>query len=227
MLPTPFADARIRRLERRVRVLSLSLVAMAALCLVSAMLPRAPEWLRCRGLIVEDAEGRPRVVLAAPVGKLEGRARTDEATGLVVLSPDGRDVLQLGRVGGPQMGGTVQPRMSAATGLAVADGRGNERGGFGVFDNGQAGWGLDYADGDEGLVAIVDSERKIGGLVLQAPGATDRQRMSLLTTSEGTSFELCDGAAKTRVQIEAPAQGDAGLRVLDAEGKPSFEAKKG
>ncbi|MCE9594405.1 MAG: hypothetical protein K8S98_09435 [Planctomycetes bacterium] len=218
---------RVRRLER----LGFGLLLLGAIgiagCLASARSRTASDdgWLHVRGVIVEDELGRPRVVLGAPIGKLAGRARSDETVGLIVLSPDGRDVLELGRVGGPQMGGKVQPRMSPATGLTFADARGNERGGIGVFDNGQAGWGLDY-DGGEGLVALVDPERKIAGFVLQAPSGENTQRAALLTTPNGTTFELSDGAARPRFQVEAPTTGDARVQVLDAEGKASFDATR-
>jgi hypothetical protein len=212
---------RIRRLERFVLLLC---VVVAVCWIAAANRPDAPDgWLRTRGLIIEDAQGRPRIVIAAPVSTLEGRTRTDEAVGMVVLSPEGGDIFQIGRVGGPQMGGKVQPRMSPATGLMFADARGNERGGMGVFDNGQAGWGLDY-DGHEGLVALVDPERKLAGMVLQSMGEGDTQRMSILTTSTGTTFELRDGSAKPRVRIEVPAEGEPRLQVLDAKGEPSFDA---
>lgn len=219
--------ARVRRVERLgFGLLLLGVIGIAG-CLASARSRAASDdgWLHVRGVIVEDELGRPRVVLGAPIGKLAGRVRSDETTGLIVLSPEGRDVLELGRVGGPQMGGIVQARVSPATGLTFADARGNERGGMGLFDNGQAGWGLDY-DGGEGLVALVDPARKIAGFVLQAPSGENTQRAALLTTPDGTTFELDDGVGHPRFQIEAPTTGDARLQVLDAEGKASFDAAR-
>lgn len=212
---------RVRRLERF--VVLLCVVATGCLIAAATRSDTPDGWLRTRGLIIEDVQGHPRIVIAAPVTTLAGRVRTDDVSGMVVLSPEGRDILQVGRVGGPQMGGTVQPRMSPATGLTFANARGDERGGIGVFDNGQAGWGLDY-DGREGLVALVDPERKIAGMVLQSMGEGDTQRMSILTTSTGTTLDVCDGSAKPRVHIEVPPDGEARLQVLDAKGEPSFDA---
>jgi hypothetical protein len=230
----PTSRAEIAALRCRIRRLERTLLAAAAtgvLAIAGCLAVREPDapaldgerLLRVRGIVVEDAAGRPAIVLGADVAAVPGRVRTDSVRGLVLLSPEGRDVLQLGRVGGPQLGGTVQERVSPATGLAVADAQGDERAGFGLFDNGQAGWGLDFPDG-EGLVALVDPARGLAGLVLQSPGEGATQRMLLLNSTEGARLELCDEQGRPRVHLGVPAAAAPKLEVLDADGRVGFDA---
>jgi hypothetical protein len=201
--PHPVPDARathaarLARLERRVRRLQGAAAALAGTLLVTllvAMRARSAETagapaadvLRVRGLVVEDAEGRPRVVLGAPVGELPGRRRADASTGLLVLDEDGDDRLSVGSPTiAPQVAGRLYERVAAGTGLVVNDDKGNERAGFGHLANGRVVLGLDHERG-EGVVLFIDSDNGYQGLLVNGPsGEGSTQRLFLGTSVEG------------------------------------------
>src|SRR5262249_26769508 len=142
------------------------------------------------------------------------RLRKDAATGLVVLDASGVDQMQVGNVGGPMMGGKVQPRVADAVGLMVCDPRGNERAGFGYLANGQVGWGLDYESG-EAIVAAVLPEQGMAGIVINAPVQDGSPtRAMLMTTKDGTGLRLSDSKGEERAVFEVGGQGSPSLRSL-------------
>jgi hypothetical protein len=231
-------ELRIGRLERRLHwtwsaaaVLVLAAVALACRSAGGAAdahdngVHRNSGILRVRGLVVEDAEGRARLVLGAPVPVVGERVRGDAPVGLVLLGPDGHDRLQLGVVGGPQMGGNVQARQSPATGLMVNDEHGDERGGFGVFENGQVGFGLDYPSQRELIVAAVMPDRGMAGMVFSADVDENPMRAMILTTREGeTVIQTSDASGASRAVWTAPAKGAPKLQVLDESGNVLHDA---
>lgn len=221
--------ARVRALERQVRLhralAGLLLVAALAAGFVRSQDPRrapAPDGvLRVRGLVVEDEKGRPRVLLGAPVAALAGRRRSDPALGMVVLDEAGRDRLQVGNVGGPQMGGTVQPRIAGCTGIMLCDLGGEERGGFGFLDNGRTVLGMDDP-ADEGVMLFLAPDLGRKGLVVnERVGDRTVQRLFLGvdTRRHESLLKLQDGAGVERVQVVAPADEVPRLVVTDGEGQ--------
>jgi len=105
--------------------------------------------LRLQGLIIEDTQGRPRILLGAPVTRVPGRRRQDETVGVIVLGENGADRVAIGApTPAPQIRGHVARRISPSAGLVIDDSEGNERGGFGVLDgDGRVVLGLDYPMG--------------------------------------------------------------------------------
>ncbi|MDX1624649.1 MAG: hypothetical protein R3199_11805 [Gemmatimonadota bacterium] len=97
--------------------------------------PEAPDdVLRVKGLVVEDEEGRPRIVLGAPVARVEGRRRTDPSVGLLVLDENGVDRVSVGApTTAPRAGGRVHERIGDAAGIEINDEAGNERAGFATW----------------------------------------------------------------------------------------------
>jgi hypothetical protein len=149
MEPHPETDlhTRIERLEKRLKLFQV--ISFAAGIILAATLYVALQSqvinnisgkvLRVRGLIVEDQNGRERVLIGAPIPNVAGRKRKDEMAGVLILGENGVD-----RVGiaadptpDPQIKGTVRGRIGTGAGLYVNDKDGNERGGFGfgVLDN--------------------------------------------------------------------------------------------
>ena len=65
------------RLEHQLRWFKIAAVVLAILALAFALAPRSsaqqPEAMRVRQLIVEDANGRPRVVIHSPLWPDRGR----------------------------------------------------------------------------------------------------------------------------------------------------------
>src|SRR5260370_21531734 len=140
-------EQRVARLEATQRVLRLTCVleAIAFLTVAAGMFlmghvdaSSGPESLRVRGLVIEDAEGRPRALLGAPFPRVLGRRRQDEGSNaLVFLNEEGSDRLIVGEGIGPQIEGKVYAKEKRAVvgsdyGVSITDGSGNERGGCGV-----------------------------------------------------------------------------------------------
>jgi len=74
------AERRIARLERQVRALRLTLAALAlslGAMVISAFKQGVPEVTRTRGIIIEDSQGRERILIDAPLPASRARVRTD------------------------------------------------------------------------------------------------------------------------------------------------------
>jgi hypothetical protein len=204
---------RIAALERRQRVFRLvgslglivALVASWGLSNVFAQ-PRTQSILRVRGLIIEDENGKARILLGAPIPAVADRKRRDTAIGMVVLDQSGLDRLQVGTpLPGPQMRGIVSERISPTTGLVFNGTDGNERGGLGVQDEGTAAFGLDFPNGREGVHLAVSPRLGFAGLLIHAEDGSREERATLGVTKDGkTSLKLSDPSGQDRMTIAAP-----------------------
>lgn len=154
----PSLESRIRQLERRLRafqiaafigILGLAAVTFFRFGSTRALADDSQKILLARGLIIEDAQGRPRILMGAPIPATAGRKRDDESAGLILVGQNGVDRVSIGApTPNPQMQGRVAHRIGAAAGIEVNDNDGNERAGLGVLDNdGRAVLGLDYPAG--------------------------------------------------------------------------------
>lgn len=141
--------------------------------------------LRVRGLIVEDAMGRERILIGAPVPAVSGRKRRDDTVGFIVVGENGADRVALAApVPEPQTQGVVAKRIGNAAGLVLDDENGNERGGMGVLDNdGRVTLGLDYPNGTGEAITMA---------VL--PGETSLQFHDTKTTIRAALLERNDAA---------------------------------
>jgi len=179
----PTADHRLASLERQVRVLRLALVAMAlslGAMALSAFGKGVPEVTRTRGIIIEDSQGRERILIGAPIPASRTRVRTDTARvrqvwsrrfpnpdqymgyyanyrhsmhGMLVLDEHGFDRLAIGdSTPDPNIGRRIGP----GTGIQINDGQGFERSGYGLLS----------VDGRDRVVLGLDSRRGTEGLAL-------------------------------------------------------------
>ena len=211
-------EDRLARLGRQVRLMRILLAAggvafLATASLAAKMNRGTGEIIRARGLIIEDEQGRPRVLLGAPVTAVEGRRRHDPATGLVVLDERGADRLSVGSPAtDPQSQGKVLARISPQTGITMSDTEGTERVGLGILDNGRVVLGLDYPDGQEAVSLFILPDSGYSGLTVDARSGKERQRIFL-----GASHEAGDPGA---LLIDDPSGGRLGLQ-LDG-GRPSL-----
>lgn len=213
---------RFARLESHVRRLRIGLALAVLPWLAAAARHTAPDApLRTRGIIVEDAEGRARILIGAPIPDVAERKRKDAATGIVLLSEDGRDRLQFGNVGGPQMGGVVQQRIAGATGMQVNDAKGDERGGFGLLDNGRMVLGLDSPQG-EGVMLFVAPDLGMNGLMINGAGPSgpaERIRLAANRDQSGSLY-FSDGHGGVRLEIGCTEDAPR-IRELDGKGEPA------
>ena len=158
------------------------------------------------------------------MAELAGRQRKDAASGLVLLDEAGRDLLQVGLVGGPSAGGVVQQRIAQATGIMVCDGLGNEQGGFGCMSNERVVLGMDDANGEGVMVYVAPDLKSRGVLINGAPRPGDNggpaPRLFLgLGQADEAALELRDAGGANRLVARAPAKDEPQLLTLDPEGQ--------
>ena len=170
---------KLRRDVRRLKVFAaLSGVLIFVLGLAAwGPLHQGRDVLRARGLVIEDAQSRARILLGAPIPEVPGRVRTDTARvreawahrfpdpdefmrsyrervrssmdGLLILTEDGFDRVALGA---PYPDPWFGPRLGPGAGMIVNDDRGTERTGYGVLE----------VDGGERVVLGLDSQGREG-----------------------------------------------------------------
>src|SRR5205085_2384882 len=110
------------------------------------------------GLILEDAQGRPRILLGAPFPSVPGRSRKDATThAMVFLDEDGHDRLTLGESPDTQVSGKVLHRIGRHFGVVIHDNAGDERGAYGYLANGRVVVTLDRP-GHEAWAAVVNDK---------------------------------------------------------------------
>jgi hypothetical protein len=136
--------------------------------------------IRVQGIIVEDSNGRERILIGAPIPYAKNRARTDtskiketwgkkfgenymgwykeynhDANGIVLLDENGWDKVI---VGDPAPDPIIGKRIGNSTGIIINDKTGLERTGYGIVDvNGtdRVVLGLDRSNGTEGATLSV------------------------------------------------------------------------
>jgi hypothetical protein len=205
------SDLRITHLERRVRFLTslllctLAVIASASVVMlrtISASAGESARVIRTRGIVIEDNQGRPRLLLGAPIPDIKGRKRHDDLTnGIVLLEESGTDRLIVGDALAPQIAGKVALRKGTeqASGFWINDSNGNERGGY-ITTGDDALLTLDYRKSDAfHLTASADS----ASMTLRAPG--DRPRAMLLADGDRPAkllFFAHDGVDLLRVDAQ-------------------------
>jgi hypothetical protein len=160
---------RLTQIQHKVRITQgLTLLCLLGLIFESWALTRPnpslareqDKVLRARGIIIEDAMGRPRILLGAPVAKVEGRKDQEDVYGLMVLGENGVDrVMVCYPLPGTQREG------EAAGGVLLNDARGGERGGYVAADNGEVVLTLDGTK-DEAIKLGVDPTKPISWIAL-------------------------------------------------------------
>jgi hypothetical protein len=136
--------------------------------------------IRVQGIIVEDTNGKERILIGAPIPYAKNRARTDtmkiketwgkrfgknymgwykdynhSATGIVILDENGWDKVI---VGDPAPDPIIGKRIGNSTGIIINNKQGLERTGYGILDvNGEdrVVLGLDKSNGTEGATLSV------------------------------------------------------------------------
>jgi hypothetical protein len=203
-------EQRIELLERRSRRL-MAINAVLGVAFVSLLLSGftavrggSPEVLRAKGLVIEDAAGRPRVLLGAPFPEVPERARTDaRTTAMIFLDDHGHDRLTVGEALPAKLQGKiakVDKRIGSSFGMTIHDLEGNERGGFSFLSNGRASIALDYPGRDAIGLTVDDHLGRAEFMLNYSP----------TLTGPGSSFELYQQGELTTFSIN------------DKEGDPSI-----
>jgi hypothetical protein len=143
--------------------------------------------LRVRGLIIEDDQGRERILMGAPIPQAKNRVRTDfdrvkrawagrspskymewyktyqnQMNGILLLNEDGFDRVALGD---PVPDPNVGIRIAPSSGLVINDEEGFERSGYGLLNvknQHRVVLGMDSSKGKEGLTMFLIDDGPIG-----------------------------------------------------------------
>ena len=176
--------------------------------------------LRARGLVIEDAHGRPRIALGAPLEHLAGRNRSDPLTGMVYLDPNGNDRLTFGQLPDPNGPEGLLPRRVGGAGILIHDRDGVERGGYSVLDDETAVLTLDWPKAGE-AVALSASPGMAGmGLFYRSPIGQYRDAFGsfVFPGKDSTLVKMSDGNGKERLILRTSENGQPQITQFDAAG---------
>ncbi|PJJ60283.1 hypothetical protein [Hymenobacter chitinivorans] len=169
---------------------------------LSSFVAARPPYLHVRGITVEDAAGKARILIGAPA-ETAGRRRKDAGTAsLVVLGPKGQDRLILGEAPNPVLQGKVYPRIAASYGLTIHDSTGQERGGMSFLDNGRGVIALDRHNQDA-VELIVNDKTGFAGLTMNYERPFGQYKEAVRIGTKGTEvwWALSDTAETERASL--------------------------
>lgn len=173
----------IRKQKARGRIkdslFTIAIALLAGLFLINGK-SGTDDVIRVKGIIVEDNEGRERILIGSPIPYAVNRARTDtvkisetwgkrfgekymewykgynhQANGIVLLDENGWDKVI---IGDPTPDPIIGKRIGNSTGIIINDSSGLERTGYGILDvqgEDRVVLGLDKNNGTEGLTLSV------------------------------------------------------------------------
>ncbi|MFD2522902.1 hypothetical protein [Emticicia soli] len=196
--------------------------------------------IRAKGIIIEDENGKDRILIGAPIPHSKDRVRTDtnlvrkyfaselnpnnkdkymewyknyrhSAFGMVVMNEKGIDVMQLGdKLSDPNVG----RRFFLPTGILLNNQKGLEVGGFGThtFDDGRSGVALGLDDPQNGREAF-------HALVL-----SDGTRALILQDAKG-KLVLGFGTSKSNLFLNKDSLSFVGIKYFDKKDNLIWEQK--
>jgi hypothetical protein len=230
-LETTALELRIRKLERRLYGL-LTLAALLAIGLgVRVNAAESRSILRARGLIIDDAQGRPRILIGAPFPNVAQRRRQDGTTnGIMFIDAQGVDRLLVGnRIPIPQIMGKVPAQFNSGAargqesyGTHLFDAVGNERGSYAFNANGAAPGraiiSLDRLTGDAWGVAVNDKDDTAFELMNYAMQHGSAAAMNIQTGQDDAHMDWFDRSGQARVSLILK-KGEPQFTISDASGK--------
>jgi hypothetical protein len=230
-------EHRLARLAQRIHWLQLLCgIEACAITFGGTLMIRAsangPEsgghFLRAQGLIIEDREGRARIILGSPFPLVRERRRQDVTTeAMVFLDMVGNDRLILGEQPEPYVGGKVQHRIASSFAVAIEDQHGAERGGFGWLAKGRAVIALDRPEQDAWAALVDDRQSFAGTVAMYSPKVASRYTTGVeIGTELNEAFlRVKDTADRVRLTFQVDANGP-GLRSLDEQGRTAVDLLK-
>lgn len=219
---------RVRSLEVRWRF-TVALAGVLVALVVLGASRKSPDVLKARGLIITDNDGKPRVVLGAPMANASADPKLAQAVGLAVLDALGRMNVAVG-TDAPLVysNGTLGQRLYGThTGLTIYDPRsGGERGGMGVHADGHAVVCLDYEKDREAVCMSVASQDAFADVQLMDPSVAGMDRVGMFLNEDGVGIVKAGGGGKNAnaLVLETGVGPTARLVALDNEGRESAEA---
>ena len=230
-------EQRIAKLEKKTQrlrmICAVQLGAIAFACVCAALTNRVQAQstssiLRVRGLVIEDDQGRARVILGAPAPEVSGRKRQNSETeSMVFLDEAGFDRLTLGEAANPQSQGKVLHRIAPFFGVTIHDSSGNERGGYGWLANRRAVLTLDRP-GLDAWAAVVDDKTGFAGMRVEyAPEiAKDKTGIEIGTQADRAVIRLMDTKERNRAVLTLAGGNAPSFQVFDEEGHAGADLLK-
>lgn len=188
--------------------------------------------LRARGLILNDSNGKARILLGAPFPETGDRVRQDpRSAAIVFLDEQGHDRLTLGEQLPAQINGVVSPnfhRIGNGYAITVHDLQGNERGGMGFLSNGRAVIALDRPAGDA-WAAIVDDKTGFAGTVSMYDRTVGENVTGILSGTQGKRvFSMLKGLDDMpRAELSVRPDQKASFTVFNEQGKDGRDILNG
>ena len=201
------SDVQFALLEKRLKRTQMAFVSLLVLVIVMTWVSHSAaasqNVLHVRGIVIEDDQGHPRLLLGAPTPAVPNRTRRESVNGLILLGPNGADRVVVAYPGlEPQVMGKVEKRsVPASAGFTINDADGNERAGMGVSDDGtRVALGMDYADRD--AVGLLVSPN-FSGFAAFARNGERNDQATLAVLKDGTStLKLADSDGDEGVIVE-------------------------
>ncbi len=231
-------EARVRRMEARQFLLTAICAALIMALVLSianrqqttAKAAESQQVLRLKGLVIEDEQGRARILLGSPFPAVTDRKRQDATTSaMVFLDEQGHDRFALGEKMAPQIEGAVPANYRSpgkGYGLTLFDPSGNERGEMGFLSSGNNGNRavvvLDRPQGDA-IGAIVDDSTGYAGLAALYPdsGNVPARTGILLGTQGNKAFlSMQDAENRPRASLSVESRRAPALLVFEDDGRP-------
>ena len=219
-------DHRLQSIERslqfhkRVNFMLLLLLGASAIAVATAHTP-SYDVIRAKGLVVEDSQGNPRIIIGASLKNVHGRARTDDIEGIVYLDQDGTERITFGKLPDPMTPSGIQPRRVGGAGILIHDKEGIERGGYSVLDDASALLTLDWPKTGEG-VALSSRPAFSGiGLFYRSDVGLYRDSIGMFTTAKDDRafLKITDTAGKERAMLISEGTSQPRFRQFDSDGK--------
>lgn len=203
---------KVSKLQVRSSISLLAVLLLAGYVLISELGDSGParfDELIARQIVIQDAEGNDRIILAPQIASSASRLRLDTLSGLLILDANGVDRVIVGASPTVQSAGDIVRRVDddVPYGMAFNDDAGNERGGFGYYaQRGLVSFGMDNA-GSEGLTMFV-ADRDFYG-----------QKAGIIMNREGFGQVIYIGhntAGEVMVNLDAPGKGRLAMVVDSA-----------
>ncbi len=199
----------------------LVVIGLSAILSRSVSARGSPRVLRAHGLVIEDDQGRARLILGAPLPDVPERKRQGSFTNSIVfLDEQGNDRLTLGEGPNPQAQGKILHRIATFFGVLIHDNKGDERGGYGWLSNGRAVVTLDRP-GLDAWAAVVDDKTGFAGMRVEyAPDiANDKTGVEIGTRGSHALFRFMDTKERDRAVLRLGDTGVPSFRVSDETGR--------
>lgn len=223
-------DDRLATLERQLstmkRWLAISALGWGSV-LVMAAAPHVmtPDVIRAKGIVVEDAAGRPRILIGSPLPSAKGRQRPDRFDGIAYLDASGKDRLTFGQLPDPMTAEGRKPRRVGGAGILLHDRAGLERGGYSVLDDETALLTVDYPRGAEGVAVSSSEKSALVGAFHRGEGYREAVTLGAIETPAESFVKFGDPQGTERLRLSATGGGGVRIKRFDASGTPKADAR--